>query len=155
VVVDEEMLDEVFTNLLTNAIEAMPKGGKLTLETSCDPERNEAIFHISDTGKGILPKHRAQLFKPFFSTKKEDGGTGLGLAISNRIIADHGGTIAVETHRSGANRGTTFAIRLPVKGPHLATPSSPSLKGAPEDHDKQDKNVRSPEVPSYSTVAHH
>lgn len=155
VVVDEEMLDEVFTNLLTNAMEAMPKGGRITLETAYDPERNEVIVHLSDTGKGIPPKCRVQLFKPFFSTKKEDGGTGLGLAISNRIIADHGGTITVESHLSGANRGTTFTIRLPVKGPHLAPPSSPLLKGASEDHDKQGKNVPSPEVPSYSTAAHH
>jgi len=155
VVVDEEMLDEVFTNLLTNAVEAMPKGGKLTLETAYDPERNEAIVHISDTGKGILPKHRAQLFKPFFSTKKEDGGTGLGLAISNRIIADHGGTVTVESHLSGAQRGTTFAMRLPVKGPHLAPPSSPLLKEASEGHGKQGKSAPNPQVESYSAAAHH
>lgn len=126
VMIDEEMTDELFTNLLTNAVDAMRRGGRLTLETAFDPERNEAVIKISDTGCGILPKDRGHLFKPFFSTKKENGGAGLGLAISHRIVTDHGGTIAVETRHSGPPRGTTFTLRLPVQGPRaLPVPTAP------------------------------
>lgn len=126
VMVDEEMTDEFFTNLLTNAVDAMPRGGKLTLETAFDQERNEAVIKISDTGCGILPKDRGHLFKPFFSTKKENGGAGLGLAISRRIVTDHGGTIAVKSRHSGRQRGTAFTIRLPVQGPRpLPAPAAP------------------------------
>jgi signal transduction histidine kinase len=126
VMLDEEMTDELFTNLLTNAVDAMPKGGKLVLETAFDQERNEAVIRISDTGCGIPPKDRGHLFKPFFSTKKEEGGAGLGLAISHRIVTDHGGTIAVESRHSGRQRGTAFTIRLPVQGPRpLPVPTAP------------------------------
>ncbi len=117
VTVDEEMMDEVFMNLLCNAVDAMPRGGKLTLEADYDPEREEAIIKVSDTGTGISKKHQELLFKPFFSTKKQEEGTGLGLAITHRIISDHGGTITAESQTRGSRRGTTFTIRLPVKPP--------------------------------------
>lgn len=112
---DEEMMDEVFINLLTNAVEVMPKGGRLILDTDYDTERNEALVRIKDTGRGIDLKHRSWLFKLFFSTKKENGGTGLGLAICRQSVTEHGGTIDVESHTSGAKRGTSFTIRLPLK----------------------------------------
>ncbi|MBI1953432.1 MAG: response regulator [Candidatus Omnitrophica bacterium] len=156
VVVDEEMLDEALTNLLTNAVEAMPKGGKLMLEAAYDPARDEAVIKINDTGIGILPKYREDLFKPFFSTKKESGGTGLGLAISHRIIADHGGSVTVESCISGANRGTSFTIRLPVKGPHLLPPSSRASAVSFGDYDKQGKKVVESETAHHAAAsAHH
>lgn len=114
---DHDLMDQVFTNLVTNAVEAMPKGGVLTLETRFDADevRNQAVIVISDTGHGIPPKVQAQLFKPFFTTKRN--GTGLGLAISHRIIDHHHGTIACTSKTRGSQRGTTFTIRLPITPP--------------------------------------
>ncbi len=116
VTVDEEMIDQVFTNIITNAVQAMPGGGRLILETGYDAKKGEVLIKISDTGAGISLKYRKSLFKPFFSTKKEECGSGLGLTISHRIVTDHGGTISVQTRRSRTNHGTTFTIRLPING---------------------------------------
>jgi two-component system sensor histidine kinase HydH len=112
---DHDLMDEVFTNLITNALEAMPKGGTLTVETAYDPERRQTVIAMADTGHGIPPKVRAQLFRPFFTTKR--GGTGLGLAISHRIIDLHHGSIACASKTRGAQRGTVFTIRLPLPPP--------------------------------------
>jgi two-component system NtrC family sensor kinase len=68
---------------------------------------------FADTGAGISPKHRREIFKPFFTTKPAGQGTGLGLAVSERIVSNHGGEIRV-TSRPG--RGATFTVRLPVNG---------------------------------------
>jgi PAS domain S-box-containing protein len=114
---DHDLMDQVFTNLVTNAIEAMPKGGILTVETRFDKDeiRNQAVIMISDTGHGIPPKVQAQLFKPFFTTKRN--GTGLGLAISHRIIDHHYGSVTVTSKTRGPQRGTTFTIRFPITPP--------------------------------------
>ena len=114
---DHDLMDEVFTNLVTNALEAMPKGGVLTIETRFDADevKNQAVIVISDTGHGIPPKVQAQLFKPFFTTKRN--GTGLGLAISHRIIDHHHGGLSCASKTRGSKRGTTFTIRLPVTPP--------------------------------------
>jgi len=111
---DHDLMDQVFTNLVTNAIETMPKGGILTVETRFDKDeiRSPAVISISDTGRGIPPKVQAQLFKPFFTTKRN--GTGLGLAISHRIMDHHHGTIACTSKTRGSKRGTTFTLRLPI-----------------------------------------
>jgi signal transduction histidine kinase len=90
-----------------NAIEAMPKGGTLTVSTARDGKY--VALRISDTGSGITEAERQQIFKPFFSTKS--GGTGLGLPLTQQIIIEHDGSIECE---SDPNRGTTFIIRLPL-----------------------------------------
>jgi len=120
---DEEMMEEVFTNLLTNAVEAMPSGGKLTVGTIYNTGQEEVVIKISDTGRGIPPKIWEDIFKPFFSTKKKDGGTGLGLAIVHRIVTLHRGQIDVESHVSGSSKGTTFTLRLPIKANRTAIPA--------------------------------
>jgi len=114
---DHDLLDQVFTNLVTNALEATPKGGVLTVETRFDKDeiRSQAVISLSDTGRGIPPKVQAQLFKPFFTTKRN--GTGLGLAISHRIIDHHHGSISCASKTRGSKRGTTFTLRLPITPP--------------------------------------
>jgi len=114
---DHDLMDQVFTNLVTNAVEAMPKRGVLTIETRFDADevKNQAVIVLSDTGHGVPPKAQAQLFKPFFTTKRN--GTGLGLAISRRIIDHHHGVIACTSKTRGSQRGTIFTIRLPITPP--------------------------------------
>jgi PAS domain S-box-containing protein len=103
---DESQLWQAVLNIIRNAIEAMPDGGSLHIRTHC--ERDAVVLRISDTGKGMTSAERAQLFKPFFSTKT--GGTGLGLPLTQQIIAEHGGTIECE---SEPGKGACFIIRLP------------------------------------------
>ena len=105
---DFNQLQEVFINLLMNAYQAMPAGGKILVRTS--NLNNDFIeIRISDTGHGIPPEELKNIFMPFYSTKKD--GTGLGLSICYNIIQNHNGTIVIE---SQANKGTTFIIKLPV-----------------------------------------
>ncbi len=103
----ESELREVFTNLLLNAVDAMPQGGRLSIRTRSEPPW--AVVTVSDTGIGISPEHRRRIFEPFFTTKA--AGTGLGLSIVSGIVAGYGGTIDV---KSAEGEGTTFAIRLPL-----------------------------------------
>lgn len=100
-------LREVFMNLLLNAIEAMPRGGNITLRTLA--EENSVSVEVSDTGIGMTTDVRRRLFDPFFTTKGAQG-TGLGLSVSQAIIKGHSGTLTVE---SEPGRGTTFIITLP------------------------------------------
>jgi signal transduction histidine kinase len=102
---------EVLVNLIVNAIEAMPKGGVLTLETGA--EGGHVLLRVRDTGLGIPDAVKAQLFTPFFTTKV--AGTGLGLSVSREILRHHGGDLALE---SGEGRGTCVTIRLPAAGIH-------------------------------------
>ncbi len=105
--VDAGMLKQAFLNLILNAIQAMPDGGVLSVESSLQDSR--IVVKISDTGAGIPEENRKKLFSPFFTTKKN--GTGLGLAITYRIIENHRGSIDVA---SQPGRGTTFTVRIPV-----------------------------------------
>jgi PAS domain S-box-containing protein len=100
-------LREVLTNLLLNAIEAMPKGGQINLRTWM--EESGVCVAVSDTGVGMTAEVRRRLFDPFFTTKGTRG-TGLGLSVSQAIIKGHHGTLTVD---SEADRGTTFIITLP------------------------------------------
>jgi PAS domain S-box-containing protein len=100
-------LREALINLVLNAVDAMPQGGSITLETR--HERDWALLSVTDSGAGIPPDVRRRIFEPFFTTK--DSGTGLGLSIVSGIISSYGGTIDVD---SEVGRGTTFTIRLPV-----------------------------------------
>jgi PAS domain S-box-containing protein len=101
-------LREVLTNLLLNAVEAMPQGGQLTLRSWT--EGREVCVAVSDTGVGMTPEVQRRLFDPFFTTKGVRG-TGLGLSVSQALIKAHHGTL---TAHGEAGRGTTFIIRLPV-----------------------------------------
>ena len=108
---DDAQLQQVFMNLLLNAIEAMGDYGVLTVSTEtaeCDGQRLLKI-HFQDTGVGMTRKNLARLFEPFFTTKKN--GTGLGLAIAKRIALEHNGAIEV---RSKSAKGSTFTLSLPA-----------------------------------------
>ncbi len=106
---DPNQLQQVCTNLIVNAIQAMPQGGKLTLRTSLD--NGQLKMEVQDTGYGISPENMRKLFTPFFSTKKEVKGVGLGLAVSYGIIQRHRGKIGVQ---SIEGKGSTFTVYLPV-----------------------------------------
>jgi PAS domain S-box-containing protein len=99
-------LREALINLVLNAVDAMPRGGSITLETR--DAGDWVLLSIADTGTGIAPDARRRIFEPFFTTK--ESGTGLGLSIVSGIISSYGGTIGVD---SEVGRGTTFTIRLP------------------------------------------
>jgi two-component system sensor histidine kinase AtoS len=107
---DPMQLQQVFLNLLLNAADAMPEGGKLSLKTLYEEKSNSLQIMISDSGKGIDDKAMARLFQPFFTTKAK--GTGLGLAITKRLIEQHGGSISVRNNPEG---GATFTVVLPLK----------------------------------------
>jgi hypothetical protein len=102
-------LQQVFMNLILNARDAMPQGGRLEIATEYDGV--EVAICFRDTGVGIAPEHLAKIYDPFFTTKQIGKGTGLGLAVSYGIIRDHGGHITVE---SRTDAGTEFRITLPL-----------------------------------------
>jgi signal transduction histidine kinase len=106
---DATQLTQVMTNLVVNAIQAMPRGGKLSVATRAD--RDTVILGVEDTGEGMSPEVKKQVFMPFFTTKEADHGTGLGLAVVHGIVTAHRGTIQVD---SQVGRGTRFEIRLPL-----------------------------------------
>jgi len=106
---NEGELRQVFTSIITNALDAMEDHGTLSLETGV--EGNSIVIKISDTGPGIPPKVINRIFDPFFSTKLERGGTGLGLSIASAIIKENGGRIEVTSEEG---KGATFTISLPI-----------------------------------------
>jgi len=110
VTVDPSQMQQVFMNLIINAVEAMDGTGRLAISTQQTDGHVEIEF--TDTGPGISPQDLIQVFDPFFSTKSASHGTGLGLAISYRIVRDHLGEITVES-REGA--GAHFVVRLPIQ----------------------------------------
>jgi len=118
-------LQQVFLNLINNAISAMPEGGRLTMETRWDVFKDKVTVRIGDTGSGIKKEHRELIFEPFFTTKKEGEGTGLGLSVCDKIITRYGGSIAVESKTEAEDpdgRGTTFVITFPVHHAGKSTP---------------------------------
>jgi PAS domain S-box-containing protein len=102
-------LQQVFTNLILNARDAIPDGGRITVTTGT-AEDGSLIAEICDTGIGIAPENVAKIYDPFYTTKGVGQGTGLGLAVSYGIIQEHAGRISVD---SEPGRGTTFRITLP------------------------------------------
>jgi two-component system NtrC family sensor kinase len=113
---DAAQIEQVFVNLVQNAVQAMPDGGTLRINLS---QAQEAVaIAVQDTGIGIPPNNLNRIFDPFFTTKPPGEGTGLGLSVSYGIVARHGGRIDVE---STAGNGTTFTVLLPMNP--LATPS--------------------------------
>jgi signal transduction histidine kinase len=105
---DGRLLQQVFTNLMLNAQQAMPDGGTLSVTTATD-ERGRIVIRFADTGIGINPDHLPKVFDPFFTTRPTGQGIGLGLAISYQIIERHHGTIELASSRG---KGTTATIRL-------------------------------------------
>jgi two-component system NtrC family sensor kinase len=106
-------LGQVFINIINNAIQALPAwGGKITLATSYDREKDCVVAECRDEGSGIPADMVKDIFKPFFTTKEAGKGTGLGLYISHQIIMKHRGDIRV---RSEVGKGTSFTIELPCK----------------------------------------
>jgi two-component system NtrC family sensor kinase len=111
VAADRQQLQQVFLNLLVNAVQAMGERGTITITTRPAENGSTAEILIADTGRGIPPGVIDRIFDPFFTTKEGGTGTGLGLAIAYGIVTRHHGSIAVE---SEVGRGTTFTIRLPA-----------------------------------------
>jgi len=112
---DEGQMKQVFLNLITNAAQAMPAGGRLGIQSS--RKENGITVTVADTGAGIPPEVQRRLFEPFFTTK--DGGTGLGLSLSLGIVQEHGGEISVESEEG---KGSTFTVWLPTN-PDAAPPT--------------------------------
>lgn len=111
---DPDLLHRAFSNLILNAIEAMPQGGTLTLRTS---QSSDAVrVEVADSGKGLTPEECNRLFTPYYTSKTH--GTGLGLAIVQSIVSDHGGRI---TAASALGQGATFIIELPSNRDKLST----------------------------------
>ncbi len=104
-----EMMRQALLNLLLNAVQAMPKGGELTIQATV--ENGMVTLSLIDTGTGIAPEVLPKIFKPFYSTKSRSGGSGLGLPTTRKIIEAHNGTIDVQ---SEIGKGTKFTIRLPI-----------------------------------------
>lgn len=104
---NESQLREVLTNLILNALDAMPRGGELAIRSAADDIW--VVVEVQDTGVGMTPEIKRQCFEPFFSTK-DVSGTGMGLSIAYGIVRQHGGTITVE---SQPGEGTTFSVRIP------------------------------------------
>jgi two-component system, NtrC family, nitrogen regulation sensor histidine kinase NtrY len=106
IMADPELLHRALSNLVLNAIDAMPNGGTLTL--SAHPKADSVELRVTDTGEGLTPEECERLFTPYYTTKQH--GTGLGLAIVQSIVADHAGAITVESRAGG---GAAFIIMLP------------------------------------------
>jgi len=121
---DPEQIEQVLLNLLSNAVDAMPRGGtiRVTLGQESPAEGGRVKLEVADEGVGIPPEVQGRIFDPFFSTKEIGKGTGLGLAISYGIVKDHGGDILV---RSQPGQGTTFIIFLPPLPTSPPTPPPP------------------------------
>ena len=107
---DADQLWQAILNLVRNAMEAMPGGGRLTIATRRESERVTCV--VADTGVGMPPEVQAEMFRPFYSTKH--GGTGLGMPFVRQVVTEHGATLAC---RSEPGRGSTFTIGLPLVAP--------------------------------------
>lgn len=109
-------IEQILLNLLINARQAMPHGGRLRIDVSVNRPTQMAEIRISDTGVGIAPDQLRMIFEPFFTTKEPDenghGGTGLGLSVCRQIIEQHHGRIRVE---STPGKGSTFTVKLPLR----------------------------------------
>jgi signal transduction histidine kinase len=103
-------LQQVFTNLILNARDAMIGSGQISLQTSYQDD-GEVVIEVSDTGQGIAPEDLKKIYDPFFTTKGVGSGTGLGLAVSYGIVQEHSGSIEA---RSEIGNGTTFRLTFPI-----------------------------------------
>jgi two-component system NtrC family sensor kinase len=108
---DGDQLTQVLLNLIGNAADAMPNGGRLVVETAAQADTDSVVLSVSDTGMGIDAQHLPHIFEAFYTTKPEGEGTGLGLSVTAGIVKSHSGTITVE---SEPGRGTTMRVCLPL-----------------------------------------
>jgi two-component system NtrC family sensor kinase len=108
VMADRSQMEQLFLNLVLNALQAMPDGGTMTLQTGVSD--GQVYAEVKDTGRGVPPEIRDRIFDPFFTTRAVGQGTGLGLAVSDSIVAAHGGRIEVTSH---VGVGSAFRVRLP------------------------------------------
>jgi signal transduction histidine kinase len=108
---DRRQLQQVFLNLVLNALDAMPGGGSLNLKVMNSENREFVAVAFEDTGMGIPKQHLRDIFDPFFTSKKAAKGTGLGLSVSLGIVQGHGGDIRVQ---SEVGKGTVFTVLLPI-----------------------------------------
>jgi signal transduction histidine kinase len=124
---DRDRLEQVFVNLLSNAAQAIPHRGRVTVDASLRPGDAWVDVVVRDTGVGIKPEDLGRIFDQFFTTKEPGSGSGLGLSIVRRIVQDHGGHVDVE---SAPGRGTEFRVALPATP--LPSPSEAGTFGAAE-----------------------
>jgi len=109
-------LEQVFTNLIINAADAMDGRGRLTISSRPEVKAKQVILKFTDTGPGITPAIKDKIFEPFFTTKPPGKGTGLGLSVVYGVIQRHGGNVEVESPSGG---GATFTIKLPLESPFV------------------------------------
>ncbi|MBF0508033.1 MAG: response regulator [Deltaproteobacteria bacterium] len=109
---DDNQLQQTVINLILNALDSMPQGGRLTLESDVQPVDQTVLIKVSDTGCGIAKEDLDHIFEPFFTTKTEGKGLGLGLSVVYGIVDRHRGAVEVQT---SVNKGTVFKIKLPSK----------------------------------------
>jgi signal transduction histidine kinase len=123
-------LKQVFLNLIGNAVQAMPEGGRLRLHLFEGSDRTNGrpgiYISVHDTGTGIRPEHAKRIFEPFFSTK-DTKGTGLGLWISRGIIQKYDGSIRFRSMQIGNGHVTCFSVFIPVVGTTRPTRSSATV----------------------------
>lgn len=129
---DPGQLEQVIMNLVVNARDAMPTGGRLTIETSVVEQSDSfpgpcAQLSVSDTGTGISDEVKAQVFEPFFTTKGVGKGTGLGLAVVHGVITQNGGQVLID---SSVGEGSTFRILLPLVRETATTSAADSIRFA-------------------------
>jgi signal transduction histidine kinase len=126
--VDREMMAQLLLNLLTNALQAIEKEGRIRVSVSPFPNRDGVVLTVADTGRGMSPEELGRIFEPFFTTKEE--GTGLGLPVCQRIVRAHGGALEV---KSEAGAGTTVVVLVPGRraraGTGLADPPGSGAEG--------------------------
>jgi two-component system NtrC family sensor kinase len=108
---DADRLQQVFINLINNALDAMPEGGELRVSTLARDEPSHAVVEFADTGCGMSEEVRAHIFDPLFTTKEKGHGTGLGLVIVRQVMREHGGDVEVETE---PGRGSRFRLLFPA-----------------------------------------
>jgi PAS domain S-box-containing protein len=109
ILIDDSSLEEAFSNLITNALDAMPQGGDLTLTAYMDLRSQDIVVKFRDTGKGIPPENMDKIFEPFFTTK--ENGVGLGMSLVHQIVKYHGGRIALQTK---VGEFTEVEVRFPI-----------------------------------------
>jgi len=110
ILIDENQIEQIFVNLLLNAIQAIEEQGTVTIRSYVSPDRKSVTIDVFDTGCGIPPENMSKIFEPFFSTKAK--GTGLGLAVTYGIVQKHGGHIYAF---SQPNQGARFIVELPIR----------------------------------------
>jgi len=133
---DARQLQQVFLNLITNAMAAMETGGTLTIRSLLERSTRRAVALFQDTGTGIPPDHIDHIFEPFFTTKPEGQGTGLGLFVSYGIITGYGGTIECTSTPAtalGKQPGTVFTVKLPTGSAADLTETADAALHMPEE----------------------